>query len=270
MPDDMTQDPAGGADPVLLDVGDGIGRITLNRPDVGNAFDFALAHALTAALARCAADDQVRCVTITGAGRLFCVGGDIAVMGAAGERIEQTLLDLANDVHAAIRAVADFPKPVVTLVNGPAAGAGYGLALCADLCIAATSASFTPAYARLGLTPDGGASWLLPRLVGLRLANELLLTNRTLSAQEAADHRLVNRVVADEALAGEGAALASRLADGPAHALVETRKLILAGLTSDLSAHLDREARAIAAAGAHPEGREGIPAFIARRRPNFR
>lgn len=255
--------------PALLTIAGGVATITLNRPAAGNAFDFAMAHALSDLLARCRADDQVRCLVITGAGRFFCVGGDVALMGAAGERVSATLLELANTVHEAIAALAAFPKPVLTLVNGPAAGAGFSLALCADLCLAAETASFTPAYAKLGLTPDGGMSWMLPRLMGLRAATELLLTSRRLTAQDALDCRLITRIVAGEALEAEGIRLAQELAAGPIHALSETRKLLLGSFTADLPSHLDAEAASIAATGGHVEGREGIAAFLEKRPARF-
>ena len=265
-----TTDPIGPGAPVLLEIGDGVGMITLNRPAAGNALNFDAAHALTDQIDRCTADPDVRCLVITGAERFFCVGGDVALMGAAGDLVSDTLLALANAVHDAIAALAAFPKPVITLVNGPAAGAGFSLAICADLCLAGTKASFTPAYSKLGLTPDGGMSWMLPRLMGLRAATELLLTSRRLSAQEALDNRLINQVVPDEQLAEEGMRLARELAAGPTQALAETRKLLLDSYGAELRSHLDAEAASIAAAGGHPEGREGITAFLERRQARFR
>ena len=255
--------------PVLLNIDGGVGKLTLNRPAAGNALNFAAAHALTDHIDRCAADPDVRCLVITGAERFFCVGGDVALMGAAGDEISDTLLALANAVHEAIAALAAFPKPVLTLVNGPAAGAGFSLAICADLCLAGSKSSFTTAYIKLGLTPDGGMSWMLPKLIGLRTATELLLTSKRLSPQEALAMRLISRVIPDEQLAEQGMQLARELAAGPTHALAETRKLLLDSYGADFRLHLGAEAASIALAGAHAEGREGISAFIQKRSAQF-
>ncbi len=160
-------------------------------------------------------------------------------------------------------------KPLVVAVNGPAAGAGLSLAIAGDVVIAARSAHFSAAYGAVGLTPDGGMSWLLPRVVGLRRAQEIILTNRRIGADEAAAIGLVTRVVDDAALAGEALAAAHALAAGPVAALAGARALLAEGAGRDLAGQLRAEANRIAQAGAGSEAREGISAFLARRKPDF-
>jgi len=254
--------------PVLLAVESGVARITLNRPEKGNAIDQPMADALLEAALRCASDDAIRCVVLTGAGRMFCVGGDINAFAEA-EDIYAVLARLASVVHLAITQFAGMRKPLLTLVNGPAAGAGFSLAIAGDIVLASSSASFTAAYDEIGLTPDGGMTWMLPRLVGLRRAQEIIVTNRRVSAEEAASIGMATRLAADERLAAEGAELAAWLAGRAIHTVGVSRGLLHEGMASSLASQLDREMKAIAAAGSGAEGREGITAFLAKRKPDF-
>ncbi|WP_199554716.1 enoyl-CoA hydratase/isomerase family protein [Sandaracinobacteroides hominis] len=255
---------------ISLTKADGVARITLNRPDQGNAIDLQLAKDLVAAAEDVAADSAVRCVVLTGAGRMFCVGGDIGSFASAGDEAGPFLQLLADTLHVAVSALAEMAKPLVVLVNGPAAGAGMSLAALGDIVIAARSASFTPAYGGIGLTPDGGMSWLLPRLVGMRQAQEMVLTNRRVPSEEAANLGLVTRTVDDADLQAEGDALAAKLVAAPTAALGATRNLLRKGQDTTLAEQLELEAQSISAAGAGPEGREGVAAFLARRKPDFR
>jgi 2-(1,2-epoxy-1,2-dihydrophenyl)acetyl-CoA isomerase len=256
--------------PLIVEVEQGIARLTLNRPDAGNAVDLPMARALVAASIRCVSDASIRCVVLTGAGRLFCAGGDVAAMRAAGNGAQTLLSELAGTFHMALARFARMPKPFVTLVNGPAAGGGFGLALSGDVVIAGRAAHFTPAYSMIGLVPDGGLSWLLPRLVGMKRAQEIILTNRRVKADEAASIGMVTRVVDDEALAGEGDAISRTLADGATRALGVTRAMLLDGAATTYEAQLEAEVRGISAAGAGAESREGIAALFAKRPPDFR
>lgn len=256
--------------PVLLDVENGIARITLNRPDAGNALDLAMARALVASSIRCETDPAIRCVVLTGAGRLFCAGGDIALFQSAGERVDALLSDLAGTLHMALARLARMGKPMLVLVNGPAAGAGLSLAISGDVVLCARSAHFTAAYGSLGLTPDGGMSWLLPRLVGLRKAQEIILVNRRIAAEEAEAIGMVTRLVDDEALAEEGRAVAQQLADSPVEAFGAARLLLQQSFQGSYESHLEQELRAIVRAGASSECSEGIAAYAARRKPDFR
>lgn len=256
-------------EPLSISVAGGIARLTLNRPDAGNALDFEVAHALAAAAVRCDTDPAIRCVVLTGAGRLFCAGGDVRLFSSAGDRAGELLGELAGVLHRAVGHFARMRKPMLALVNGPAAGAGLSLALSADVVLAARSVHFTAAYGAIGLTPDGGLTWLLPRLVGLRRAQEILLTNRRIAAAEAETMGLVTRLVDDTELEAEGTKTAEALAHAATGALGATRALLLESFDNRLEVQLENEARAIAAAGAGRECREGLAAFLGKRKPDF-
>ncbi len=256
--------------PLIVEVADDVAWLTLNRPEAGNAVDLPMARALAEASIRCQTDASIRCVVLTGAGRLFCAGGDVGLFAAAGDRVPALLSELAGTLHAALARLAGMAKPLLVLVNGPAAGAGLSLAISGDVVLCARSAHFTAAYGALGLTPDGGMSWTLPRLVGLRRAQEIILTNRRIKADEAERIGMVTRLVDDEALAGEGRDAARRLAASPVAALGAARALLQQSFASGYETQLEREARTIAAAGASVECREGLAAFFAKRPPDFK
>jgi 2-(1,2-epoxy-1,2-dihydrophenyl)acetyl-CoA isomerase len=263
-------DPLFLSGPVLFDVVDGVARITLNRPEAGNAVDLAMARALLAISIRCQADATIRCVVLTGAGRLFCAGGDVGAFRTAGDGAGDLLSELAGTLHMAMARFARMPKPLLVLVNGPAAGAGLSMAICGDVVLAGRSAHFTAAYGAIGLTPDGGMSWLLPRLVGLRKAQEIILTNRRIKSDEAEAIGMVTRTVDDEALAAEGDKVAAQLANAAVGAIGAARALLRESLESSLETQLEREAESIARAGALPECREGLAAYFAKRAPDFK
>jgi 2-(1,2-epoxy-1,2-dihydrophenyl)acetyl-CoA isomerase len=254
---------------LLIEKAGAIATITLNRPDHGNAIDMDLARELARAAADCAGDDGVRCVVLTGAGRMFSVGGDVGAFADAGDQAGPFLRELADVLHGAVLTLATMNKPLVTVVNGPAAGAGMSLAILGDLVIASDAAHFTAAYTAIGLTPDGGMSWLLPRLIGVRAAQRMILTNVRVPAAEAVEIGLVTRIVPAEALTADAGALAAQLAAGPIRALGGARGLLLASSTQGLAAHLDVEAAMIATAGAGAEAQEGIDAFLGRRTADF-
>jgi 2-(1,2-epoxy-1,2-dihydrophenyl)acetyl-CoA isomerase len=255
---------------VSTSLDNGVLTITLNRPEQGNALDMAMAQDLLAAVQAAAADSAVRCVVLTGAGRMFCVGGDVGAFAAAGDDAGTFIRTLADKAHESVMILAGMDKPLVALVNGPAAGVGLSLAIAADIVIASEAANFTAAYTAIGLTPDGGMTWLLPRLVGMRAAQDMILTNRRVAAVEARELGLVTRVVAAEQLAEEGARLAGQLAAGPTAALGAARRLLAGAQMVSLAAQLDSEAASISAHADSAEGREGVAAFMARRKPNFR
>lgn len=254
---------------VLLERSGPLAQITLNRPAQGNAIDMSMARALAAAALECDTDSSIRCVVLTGSGRLFCAGGDLGTFKDAGAGIAGYLSELAGTLHSALTRFARMQKPLVTLVNGPAAGAGLGLAVAGDVVLAVRSAHFKSAYSSIGLTPDGGMTWVLPRLIGVRKAQDMLLTNRRVDANEAEQIGLVTRVVDDDGLAGEGAKVAGALARSATLALGATRSLILQSFDSSYESHLEREARAIVAASKTSESAEGIAAFLSKRLPDF-
>ena len=255
--------------PLLTKFEGSIASLTLNRPEAGNAITLELARALVAAAIRCDTDPAIRCVVLTGAGRLFCAGGDIGVLSSGGAQSAAVLSELAGTLHMAISRLARMRKPLLVLVNGPAAGAGLRLAMMGDVVLAATSAHYTAAYGGIGLTPDGGTSWLLPRLIGLRKAQEMILTNRRVTAPEAEAIGLITRAVDDATFAAEGTAMAERLARSATGALGAARALLIDSFGADLETHLEREARGISAASAGAEGREGLAAFLEKRKPDF-
>lgn len=244
-------------------------RLTLNRPQVGNALDIPLAEALMKAVIKADEDDTIRAILITGSGRLFCAGGDVAAFGEAGDKLPAFLKEITAYLHVAIMRLVATNKPVICAVNGAAAGAGMGLALVGDIVLLGTSAQFNVAYTAIGLSPDGGTSWLLPRLVGLRKAQELCLTNRRVKADEAAKLGLATRIVDDEALQDEALAIAMQLAHGATSALGATRQLLRESFSNGIEAQLDLESRSITSLGRTRDGQEGIAAFIAKRPPAF-
>jgi 2-(1,2-epoxy-1,2-dihydrophenyl)acetyl-CoA isomerase len=200
---------------------------------------------------------------------MFCAGGDIAAFAGAGAGVPALLKELTAYLHVAVSRLARMSKPLVVAINGAAAGAGFGLAMLGDIVLAAQSAKFRVAYAGIGLSPDCGTSWLLPRLVGLRRAQELMLTDQRLGAEQAAGMGLVTRIVADAELMAEAAATAHLLANAAVRALGRTRNLLLASGGNSLEEHLEQESRAIAAGGRDAEYREGLAAFGEKRAPRF-
>jgi 2-(1,2-epoxy-1,2-dihydrophenyl)acetyl-CoA isomerase len=246
-----------------------VARLTLNRPAHGNAIDASLARSLLEAAMACEADASIRCVVLTGSGKLFCAGGDIRAFQAAGTALPALVMDITTNLHAAVSRLARLDKPLVTALNGPAAGAGLGLALMGDVVLAAPCAHLTAAYTALGLSPDAGASWWLPRLAGLRLAQDMILNNRRVYAEQAREMGLVTRVVADAGLAQEALAVAAGLASAATQALGRSRRLLLRSFDTSLEDHLQIEASEITAAAATADGREGVRAFLDRREPRF-
>jgi 2-(1,2-epoxy-1,2-dihydrophenyl)acetyl-CoA isomerase len=240
--------------------------LTLNRPQALNSFTAEMHAQLRAALEAAAADAAVRCVVVTGAGRAFCAGQDLAEVsggGDVGDVVERLYKPLALRIRS-------MPVPVIAAVNGVAAGAGANFALGCDIVLAARSASFIQAFSKIGLVPDCGGTWLLPRLVGRARALALAMTGDKLPAEEAQRIGLVWQVVDDAALADTAMALASRLATLPTKALAETRRALDAAIGVDYEAALSLEAQAQRAlAGAH-DYQEGVAAFLAKRSPVFK
>ncbi|WP_234436008.1 enoyl-CoA hydratase/isomerase family protein [Streptomyces sp. NRRL S-813] len=247
----------------------GLAHVTLRRGEAGNAIGLETARGLLDA-ARACERGSVRAVLLTAEGKSFCVGGDLREFSKlSGEALEKHLIAVTDALHEALRTFAALDAPMVAAVQGAVAGAGIGLAAAADVTLAADNASFTAAYTAIGYSPDAGVSWFLPRLIGPKRALDLLLTNRRTSASEAAELGLVSRVVPAGQLLAETARTAADLLRGPTAAFGATRRLVADGLTSPLGPHLDREARALAAAAACAEGREGVAAFLGKRAPDF-
>jgi 2-(1,2-epoxy-1,2-dihydrophenyl)acetyl-CoA isomerase len=254
---------------LLYEVKDNVACITLNRPDAANALNAEMGHELMLASIRAGEDKAVRAVILTGAGKMFCGGGDLKHFAAQGDRLPAHLKQLAGELHLAISRFARMDAPVIAAVNGSAGGAGLSLAIFADLVIAADSAKFTLAYTRAGLSPDGGSTYFLPRIIGVRRALEMALTNRVLSAKEALDWGLVTKVVPDAQLQAEAQALAAQLAAGAPHALGAAKRLMLHSFSESLETQMELEAVAISDQARTAHAREGIAAFIAKRAPKY-
>lgn len=246
-----------------------IAVITLNRPHAANGIDIALGKELMYAAIECDENPAIRAVVITGAGKMFCAGGDLLSFKALGDKLPSGLKELTAYLHSAMSRFARMNAPLVTAVNGAAAGAGMSLAIAGDYVIAGESAKFTMAYTAAGLVPDGSATFFLPRLVGLRRAQELIYTNRRLTAREALEWQLLNRVVPDTELLPEALKVAEQLASGPTSAFGTVKKLLLATYDQSLETQMEMEARGVSAMSGTLDGREGITAFTDKRKPVF-
>jgi len=247
----------------------GVGLIRLNRPDDGNAIIPEMARELLDVSIRCDEDQEIRAVVLTGSGNMFCVGGDLKAFSALDEGISRYIIEITHAFHAAISRLNWMDAPVVGAINGTAAGGGFSLALTTDIAIAAESAKFTMAYTKAGLVPDGSSSYFLARIVGLRRAKEMALLNPILSAEQAMEWGLVNRVVADDQVLFAALEIAHKLAKGPTRSFGETKRLILIGTTESLESQMERESRIISSIADSADGREGIAAFVAKRKPDF-
>lgn len=239
----------------------GVVELLLDQADRGNALDLDGAEHLRAA-AEQVARDPGRVVLLRATGRNFCVGGDLRSFAGRGDRTGAYVGEVARAAHTAVESLHSLPVPLITAVQGAAAGAGIGLALLGDLVLAARSAVFRLAYTAVGLSPDCGASWLLPRLVGPRRATDLLLTNRVLAATDAEAWGLVSRVVDDASLADESFALAERVAAGPVDAYAAVKRLVRQSASASLHDHLAAEARSIAELADGTTARSAIKSFL--------
>ncbi len=253
---------------IQFSVDAGIARITLARPDAGNAVTVELARELMHAATVCSEDQAVRAIVLNGLGRNFCVGGDLRAFSTRSD-LPLHLKEVTTYLHAAVARLAGADAPVVASVQGSAAGAGMSLACSCDLVVASDTARFVMAYTRVGLSPDGSGSWFLPRLVGLGRALDLTLTNRVLTATDAAALGLVTRVVPDEQLVAATDELAAELASGPTRAFGAAKRLLRGSFTVGLETHLERETLALAANAGTGDGQEGIAAFLEKRPPRF-
>ena len=255
---------------VLVTVSDGIGTVTLNRPDRLNAFFGSMRDEIAEALEEMAESPAVRVVVVTGRGRAFCAGADVGYMA---DLLERGAYDEANLLVTAgrrvIRTIIEMPKPVIAALNGPAAGAGANLALACDLRIASDRAALGQSFNRVGLAPDWGGSWLVPRLVGRARAAELFFLAEMVDAAEAERIGLVNRVVPHEDLDAEVGEIAARLAKKPALALAAAKQALRRSLSADLEEMLEFEVRAQNEALRSADALEGARAFLEKREPRF-
>jgi 2-(1,2-epoxy-1,2-dihydrophenyl)acetyl-CoA isomerase len=254
--------------PVLFEVRDNVAYVTLNRPQAGNSLDLEMAKELMAVALRCESDKSVRAVLLRGAGNNFCLGGNVKIFHAQVE-LESYLREITSYLHLAVSRFARLDAPVIAAVQGAAAGGGFSLAILCDLVLAADSATFLMAYTKIGMAPDGGSTYFLPRLVGFKRAMELTLTNRVLSAREACEWGLVTEVVAAEKLAARAEELARSLAQGPTGAFGAAKRLLHSGWNQSLETQMELESKAIAETGGTADGKEGIRAFVEKRKAKF-
>lgn len=250
-------------------VENGVARIILNRPEAGNTLNSAMGRDLMQAALRCDEETAIRAVLLTGAGGLFCFGGDLKHFVAEAERIGPLIKEITTYLHSAISRFSRMQKPLVVAVDGIAAGAGVSLTALGDVVLAGESATFTAAYTAAGLSPDGGSTYLLPRLIGMRRAQELFFTNRKLSAAEAVDWGLITRTVPDADLMSEAEKLAGALANGPTAAFGTVKSLLAETFNTPLEAQLEQEARGIARNAQSRDGREGVMSFVEKRKPVY-
>lgn len=255
---------------VLYAVQGGVASIIFNRPEVLNALDAGMIARLREACERAERDEAVRVIVLRGAGPAFLAGGDVASFHANLPRISQMVMEVAGELHRAVLALRRALKPVVASVHGAVAGAGVSVAAAADFVIAAADTQFTLAYSRIGTSPDGGATWFLPRLVGYQKALELMLLSEPVDAATMQALGLVNRVVPASELEQETRRIVARLATGPTLAYAATKRLVNQAFDNPLAAHLDEEALAFARCAATRDFAEGVTAFVEKRKPVFK
>lgn len=254
--------------PVLSALEGGVLTLTLNRPQRLNAMSHPLIDAMNAELKRAREDDAVRAVLLTGTGRGFCAGADLADPDRGNTSDSGEALD--KFFNPVIRLMRTIPKPIVAAVNGPAAGVGMSFALASDIAIAGKSASFLQAFARIGLLPDGGSTWFLPRLVGEQRARALAMLAPQITAQQAKDWGLIWDVVEDADLMKTAGDLARRLADGPTMSLARIKEAMNRASGNTLSQQLDVERDFQRELGKSEDFKEGVAAFLAKRKPAFK
>ncbi len=256
---------------VLYAVDGGVATITMNRPDALNALSMQLTRDLAAAI-RQAAADGARCVVLAANGRAFCAGGDLREMKTLGDsegRPEAFLEEPLGALHAVVRLIRETPVPFVAAVNGVCAGAGTNIALACDIVIAADDATFREAFVRIGLSPDCGGTFFLPRAVGEKVAAELFMTGDAVDADRAAQIGMINRVVPAGDLAGEASAMAAKLAAGPTGALGRIKRMLNASASNTLEQQLALEHECQVESGRSADFREGVAAFFDKRAPSF-
>jgi 2-(1,2-epoxy-1,2-dihydrophenyl)acetyl-CoA isomerase len=256
-------------DQIVTAIRGGVATIRLNDPASMNALSAPIAAELERSIVDLSEEGSVRALVLTGTGRAFCAGGDVQSFYDNRDDPYDIMQAVLDGLHGAVGRLIEAPFPTIAAINGVVAGAGMGIALATDLAIAAESALFTMAYTGIGVSPDGSSTFFLPRLVGTRMAMDMILTNRRVSSEEALALGMVNSVVPDTDLEEATKKLAGALASGPTLAYVRARKLIRSSLAADPFTQMDAEAAGILAAGQTRDFHEGISAFIEKRPPTF-
>ena len=263
------QNPMSEYQAITLVKHDRVATITLNRPSAANGLSLQLTTELAKAAHDCANDNDLKAVILTGAGRFFCAGGDINEMNESADGPGNGVKRIADALHEALAVFAQMDIPIISAVNGTAAGAGFSIAISADLVLAAESSKFTMAYSKVGLSPDGSSSYYLPRLIGIRKTQELMFTNRVLSSAEAYEWGLVTRVVADDELHAASQKLAQSFVTGAKGSNAAIKNLLLQSFENNLVTQMALEGETIANNADSTDGKEGIASFLEKRKPQF-
>ncbi len=256
---------------LLFETKNNVGHIAFNRPEAANGINLELAREFSDAIRRCDEDPQVRAVLLSGNGKLFCAGGDLKAFAAQEpSELPTYLREVTHFLHGAISTFAHMSSPVIAAVHGSAAGAGFSLACASDFVFATESAKFTMAYSRAGLTPDGSATYFLPRIVGYRRTLELAITNPMLTAAQAHELAIVTHVVPDAELLSQARAFAEEVAVGPTLAFGGIKRLLLDSAANKLETQMALETDWISQMARTKDGHGGIMAFVEKRAPKFK
>jgi 2-(1,2-epoxy-1,2-dihydrophenyl)acetyl-CoA isomerase len=246
-----------------------IGTLTFNRPDVYNAMNPELILAMRDVTTEIAASTTIRALILKGAGKAFLAGGDVGLFYRERDSIVETVKPLGDALHAGIKNIRNMPFPVIAQIQGACAGAGLSVAMAADFAIAAEGAQFNTAYTKIGLSPDGGSTFFLPRYVGMKRAIELTMLAEMFDAKAAADMGIINRVVPPDQLEQEVAKLAERLSNGATQAFARAKKLINQSFVTPIDKQLDDEIAYFAECARTNDFKEGVAAFVEKRKPQF-
>ena len=255
---------------VILEIDKSIATVTLNRPDNANTINLNLVKDLYEAFKTCHHDESIRAVIFTANGAMFSAGGDLDSFVQESDNLGPFITDMTTYFHLAVTLMNRMEKPIIVAINGTAAGGGLSLALSGDIIISADTAKFSAAYTAAGLSPDGSMTYIMPRLIGLKRTKELMITNRRLTAKEAFDMGLIDQVVKPEDLHKTVMEMALNLSKGATKAYGAVKTLLSDTFSSSLESHLEQEARNLNIRAQGHDGKEGVKAFVEKRKPNFK
>ena len=254
---------------LLRDISNQVAYITINRIESANTLNDVMARELFEAAIWASTETEAKAVVLRANGPFFCSGGDLKCMSSAGAAVQENVKETAGYLHKAVSVFTRMDQPLIVSVNGMAAGAGFSLALIGDWVIGSDSARFTMAYSKAGLSPDGGVSYTLPRIVGLRKTQILMFTNKLLSAQEAFDWGILSQVVSNDQLVSETKNIANMFAQGAAQSNRNIKRLLMSSYDNNIEKQMALEGDLISACAGSPDGQEGITAFLEKRAPKF-